>query len=175
MKRLSVFSKTLLVLFLPLFSYSQGVRPGSSTSASSTVSLQLNNFAEFTVTPVNTSPFSFSTITTYENGITRTPYSSFTVKSNVNWAISLKASGSFFAASGGGSANTMPVSIISFKKNNESTYKTLTTANQSLSSGSAGGSQQTGNTFSIDVRVAPGYAYNGGIYTIDLVYTLTGQ
>jgi len=156
-------------------SYAQKVDARSTTSASSTATLQLNTFAEFTVTPVNASAFAFNSTTSYESGINRSSFSSFVVKSNMNWLLTIRASGAFFAASGGGLSNTLPAGVISFKTNSESTYRTLTTTAQTLRSGAAGGSSQPGNTFSIDLRVAPGYLYNGGLYTLDLVYTLTTQ
>ncbi|HEV7350143.1 hypothetical protein [Telluribacter sp.] len=150
-----------------------GQNPPKSSTA--TGSLQLFSFIEFSVSPINTSPFAFTSANDYANGVTRTSYLGINVKSTSNWLITLRSSSDFFAASGGGSSNSMPVSTLSFRTNDESAFKTLSTTSQTLRTGSRGGSQTSGNYFTLDMKLSPGFSYNGGIYSTNLIFTITQQ
>jgi hypothetical protein len=120
--------------------------------------------------------FSFSTIDNYLNGVTKTNFSTVTVKSNNLWLVNVQANAVYFTAGGGGSTD-MPASILSIRKAGTGSYQPISsTANVTLNTGSrTGSSAPYTNTFDVDLIANPGFNFNGGTYSIGLIYTLTSQ
>jgi hypothetical protein len=128
------------------------------------VSLQQNSSTSVT----------FSSASSYTNGITLGSFHSLQVKSNIPWLVSVAAPAYFTAASQGADAN-MPCSIVSIKPTTGISFITLSASAQTIKTGIAGDVTATGNTSSFDMRFNPSYNYSPGIYNISLTYTLTNQ
>lgn len=117
----------------------------------------------------------FTNLDDYANGKTLTNYATCTLKSNLLWLINVKSNATYFTASGGGSID-MPASILSIRKAGTSTYYPLSSSTAvNLATGSRTGGSPFYTTFNVDLKANPGYSYNGGTYSIGLIYTLTNQ
>lgn len=116
----------------------------------------------------------FSSPNDYFNGVVANRYARIDISSNANWTLSFAAQSTYFTALSKNSSTDMPSTVIGIRKNGHSTFKTLTTQAQQLSSGSKG-SSGPGHEFDIDVNFNPGFRYSGGLYTIGIIYTLTQQ
>jgi hypothetical protein len=127
----------------------------------------------YVVTAGSGTTFSFGSVNDYANSIEKLNYASMSIKCNYNWKLSVRATSSFFSASGGGSTN-MPCSILQVRKSS-GTYIPVSTTSQQLAVGNRGNSTVAGNSFNIDVDCNPGFSYNGGVYSIVLQYTITRQ
>lgn len=117
---------------------------------------------------------SFESPNDYFNGVVANNYANIKVKSNANWQLSFAAQSTYFTALSKGASTDMPSTVLGIRQNGQSSFKTLTTQSQSLTSGSRGSG--TGrHDFNIDVNFNPGFNYSGGLYSIGVVYTLTKQ
>lgn len=117
----------------------------------------------------------FTSLDDYANGRALVNYATCTLKSNLLWLVNVKANATYFTASGGGSTN-MPANIISIRKSGTSTYYPLSAVTAvNLATGSRTGGSPFYTTFNVDLKANPGYDYNGGTYSIGLIYTLTNQ
>lgn len=118
---------------------------------------------------------SFNTPADYFNGITLNDYSKITVRSNNSWQISISTQSAYFTPLTSGGSTDMPADIISVRKSGYSNFRSLSTNPWTLKTGSRGGATKSGNEFNIDMHIDPGFGYNGGVYSIGIVYTLTRQ
>lgn len=110
----------------------------------------------------------------FMNGIEMTNYLTATIKSNVPWTLSVQSTNSFFTPMNGGSTN-MPASVLGIKTTNDNNYTSLSTNSVTLKTGNKGSGTTPGNSFSLDLKFNPGFSYQGGIYTLGLMYTLSEQ
>jgi hypothetical protein len=108
------------------------------------------------------------------NGLISSNCATFAVKSNELWLVQVKATSTNFTPLGLGSTN-MPASVLGVRVNGTSSFTNLTTTVQTLKTGNRGNESASGNTFSVDLRFAPGFSYKGDIYLITLQYTITKQ
>jgi hypothetical protein len=143
------------------YSYT-GTTTGTAT-VSQTMGLTLSNMVGST---------SLTSISDYENGKIVTNYITFAIKANKPWILQATVP-TLFTAAGGGASTNMPSSIISVRVTGTSTFYTLT--NGMSQTGSTGNAAVSGNTFSLDFNFNPGYGYNGGTYTLAILYTLSNQ
>lgn len=143
------------------YSYT-GTTTGTAT-VSQTMGLSLSNMVGST---------SFTSISDYANGVTVNNYITFAIKANKPWILQATVP-TLFTAAGGGASTNMPSSIISVRVNGTATFYTLT--NGMSQTGSTGNAAVSGNTFSLDFNFNPGYGYNGGTYTLAILYTLSNQ
>lgn len=118
---------------------------------------------------------SFNTPDDMNNGIIVNNAATLAVKSNVSWTLSVSAQSTYFTAMTQGASSTMPASVLGIRRNGTSTFLSMSTASQTLKTGSRGNAATTGNTFDIDTEFDPGFNYPGGSYNIGVVYTLTQQ
>lgn len=129
----------------------------------------------YVITASSPSTVTFGSVSDLASGKTITSFSTITVKCNYNWQLAVKASTTNFNATGGGASTNMPAGVLKLKKSTSGSYLTLSTSNQTLASGTRGSTAASGNTFTVDALVDPGFTYNGGTYSIVLTYTLTKQ
>ena len=141
----------------------------STSTASQTVSLTLQNAINISVTSATGTSFLFDDVSEYQNGQTNTNASTFLVKSNRPWAVTVKAAAATFSGPAA-PASQMPSSILGVRMNGGSTFSSLSTTAASLTSGARGSS-----SFSIDYNANPGFNYDAGSYTLSVVYTATQQ
>lgn len=118
---------------------------------------------------------SFNDPSDYFSGITMNNYSKVTIRSNSTWQVSISTQSAYFTPLTSGGSTDMPANIISVRRNGYSNFKPLSTNSWTLKTGSRGGANKSGNEFNLDVHLDPGFGYNGGIYSIGVVYTLTKQ
>lgn len=123
----------------------------------------------------NSSSTTFSDADDYANGIVTANSVSIAVKSNVLWTINISTQGSVFTPLSTGASSNVPASILGVRVNGTSNFLTMSMTSQTLKNGSRGDPSTSGNTFSVDRRLSPGYSYNGGLYSIALLFTLTQQ
>lgn len=160
--------KTLLFAAL-LFSFSFTHAQLASGSSNQTVSLTLKNAISLNITAATGTTLSFEAADDYANGIANTTASTFQVKSNRPWAVTVKAAATSFSGPAAPAA-VMPSSALGVRLTGGTTYTALSTTAASLTSGTRGDSN-----FSVDYKATPGFAYDAGTYTLSVVYTATQQ
>ncbi len=187
MKKIALFVTILTSLGLAANAQNQA---NQTSSASQSVNLSLSNAIELTFTGNSSTTgadvsIPFTTVNDYANGV-ESEAQELKVRSNKNFSVTVKTSSDKFSYTGSTTpAPSMPVSgVLGVKVTANGTggavaspftttgYATLTNANQSLiSNGSRGGNQ----TFSVQYKATPGFAYPAGTYAVDVVYTATQQ
>jgi hypothetical protein len=164
--------KLFIILSLCLLSVYSRAQFGFTASTTGTIVIGASlsmNYTNYVGT------LSVSNASQYENGITTNNCAKFEISTNVPWVLKIAANSALFTATGGGASTDMPASIAGIRVNGTSSFLTLSTSQQTLSSGNAGPASATGNTFNTDISINPGFSYSGGNYSLGLVYTLTAQ
>ena len=140
------------------------------------------NYGSLTVMPIvfmnlttNGGIPSFSTESDYNNGITNNNFASIWVKANLPWIITVKAQNATFTPMTTGASNNMPASVITLKKSTNSSWLTLGTNIQTLTTGPLGPNTVSGNTFNVAMKFDPGWSYAGGLYRMNIIYTASQQ
>ena len=161
--------KKIITLATILFAGFTAANAQSTSSASQTVSLTLQNAIDISITSATGTNFTFDDVSKYQSGLTNSSASSFQVKSNRPWAVTVKAAAASFSGPAA-PATQMPSTVLGVKLNGGSAFGSLTTTAAALTSGTRGSS-----TFSIDYNANPGYSYDAGTYNLSVVYTATQQ
>lgn len=174
----------------------QGVGGGSSagageaSSAAQATNLALNNAIEITFVGNSSEvgadvTIPFTTVNDYANGVA-SDEQELKIRSNKNFSVAVKTSSANFSYTGSTTpAPAMPVSgVLGIKVTDNSTggsianpfsstaFATLTNTNQNLIAAANRGGNQT---FSVQYKATPGFAYPAGTYAVDVVYTATQQ
>jgi hypothetical protein len=156
----------LFAAMLISFSYLHAQTTGTSNQ---TVNLTLLNAISLNITSATGTTLSFNASDDYLNGIANNNASTFQVKSNRPWAVTVKAAAANFSGPAAPAA-TMPASVLGVRLNGGTTYTTLSTTAAAFTSGARGD-----NSYSVDYKATPGFAYDAGTYTLSVVYTATQQ
>lgn len=104
--------------------------------------------------------------------------SSFQVSTNRNWTLSVKAGAANFGFTPtfGGDTATKPAGNLGFKLSAAPGYTTVTTSDQTVSTGSRGGYGTSGNSPVVDYSLSSNLNQDApGSYSLTLVYTLTSS
>ncbi len=141
----------------------------TSATATQTVTLILKNAISIDITSATGTSFTFDNTDEYHNGETNANASTFSVKSNRPWAVTVNTTTANFSGPAAPSA-TMPSSVLGVRLNGGTSFTSLSTTAASLTSGGRGN-----GSFSVDYKATPGYSYDAGTYTISVVYTATQQ
>lgn len=141
----------------------------STATASQTVTLILKNTISIDLTSATGNSFTFDDAAEYQSGVTNTNASSFSVKSNRPWAVTVKTTTTNFSGPAAPAA-AMPASVLGVRLNGGTNFTALSTTAASLTSGGRGV-----DNFSVDYKATPGFNYDAGTYTISVVYTATQQ
>ena len=123
---------------------------------------------------VTTGPgtFNFGTVNNYLNGITKNE--SVDIRSTVPWIMTMRATSAYFTKSA--SSNTpMPCTLMKVKSSLSTTYLTLQSTDIVIATGNKGKNSVAGNYFNLNYFANPGFNYDGGDYTLDIICTLTPQ
>lgn len=163
--------KKLIFILYCFFSTNSYAQYSFTGIANSNISIQ--PVVAMNIIPANYT-INYNTIDQIVNGITLN-LNTIQVKSNVPWKFNVAANSPFFTASGVGSSNNMPSSIVKLGTQNNSGTISLTTATQTLKNGNRGSFTSSGNSFTITLNANPGFTYGPGIYIISVNYTLTPQ
>jgi hypothetical protein len=161
--------KKIALITTALFAGTIAANAQSSDQASHTVTLNLQNSIDIAFTAATGTDFTFTNTSEYQNGLTNLNASSLQVKSNRPWAVTV-ASGSANFNGPSAPSPAMPASVLGVRLNGGSSFGSLSTSDQSLTSGDRGVS-----SFSVDYNANPGFSYDAGSYTISVVYTATQQ
>ncbi len=161
--------KKLLTLAVILLAGFTAANAQSASTASQTVTLNLANAIDISITSATGTSFTFDDVTKYGSGLTNSNASTFQVKSNRPWAVTVKAAAANFSGPAT-PATQMPASVLGVKLNSGSSFSALSTTAASLTSGARGT-----NSFNVDYNATPGYSYDAGTYTLSVVYTATQQ
>ena len=161
--------KKFLTLTVVLFAAFTAAHAQSTATASQTVSLTLQNAIDISISSATGTSFTFDDVAKYQNGLTNTSASTFLVKSNRPWAVTVKSAAANFTGPAS-PATQMPSSVLGVRLTGGSTFGALSTTAASLTSGARGS-----NSFNVDYNATPGFNYDAGTYTMSVVYTATQQ
>lgn len=142
--------KQILLFAAMLISFSM-LHAQTTGTSNQTVSLTLRNAISINITAATGTTLTFDVADDYLNGIANATASTFQVKSNRPWAVTVKAAAANFAGPAAPSA-TMPASALGVRLTGGSTYTALSTTAASLTSGARGD-----NSFSVDYKATPGF------------------
>jgi len=141
------------------------VQPKASISHN--VAMNLTNAIEITFTRGQNVSFAFTTATQYQSGIANTNAATIRVRSNKRFNITVKSANTHFASS---SATPMPVSgVLAVRVSTSSTYLNLSTSNINLITNQNRGIR----SYNLAYRATPGFNYDAGTYTANIIYTAT--
>lgn len=128
----------------------------------------VGNIRQFKTAAAGTT-LTFDAADDYANGIANTTASTFQVKSNRPWAVTVKAAAANFTGPATPSP-AMPSAVLGVRLSTATAYSALSTTAVALTSGLRGD-----NNFSVDYKATPGFVYDAGTYTLSVVYTATQQ
>ena len=141
----------------------------SSSSVSQTVTLNLVNVINVSITSSTGTSFVFDDVNKYQNGLTNLNAATVQVKSNRPWIATVKTATANF--SGPANAPVMPASVLGIRESGTNTgFGYLSTAGFTYGTGDRGV-----NSYSVDYNAVPGFGYDAGTYTISVVFTATQQ
>jgi hypothetical protein len=182
--------KKIIIIAASLVSFGFAANAQNATgSATQTVQLGLTNALEITFTGSGTAvgatvTLPFSSVSDYASGV-ESSAQQLKVRSNKNFSVTVKSSTANFTVTNAGvtTASSMPVSgVLAVKVASNQTNGTIatgfdgfsnltSTAQNMINNGEKGGNQ----TFSVQYKATPGFAYPAGVYATDVVYTATQQ
>jgi hypothetical protein len=161
MKQLSVAVSGLLFL-------STAALGQNTTSANHNASLQLSNAIELSfLDGASGASLAFSTASHYNDGVIAASAATLRVRSNKAYNVTVKTATANFTST---STTVMPVSgVLHVKENSQATFKSLSNIDQNLLI-----NQNRGiNSFKVTYRATPGFNYDGGSYSVNVIYTAT--
>ena len=161
--------KKILTLATVFFAAFTAANAQSTSTASQTVTLNLQNAINISISSATGTSFLFDDVTEYQNGLTNANASTLQVKSNRPWAVTVKAAAATFTGPAA-PATQMPSTVLGVRLNGGSSFSSLSTTAASLTSGSRGAS-----SFSVDYNANPSFSYDAGTYSLSVVYTATQQ
>ena len=141
----------------------------SASTASQTVSLNLANAINISITSATGTNFVFDDVNKYQNGLTNLNAATVQIKSNRPWIATVKTATANF--SGPANAPVMPASVLGIRQSGtNSAFGYLSTTGFTYGTGDRGIS-----AYSVDYNAAPGFGYDAGTYSISVVFTATQQ
>jgi hypothetical protein len=114
----------------------------------------------------------FSTTTIADAGITLSPATILTYKSNKAFHVTIQAGAPNFSSSPT-TSTIMPPSMIQYRLTGGSTYTALSFTTAASLDGAAGSNARSTGNISIDYYLNPGYIYEPALYTMNIVYTIS--
>lgn len=135
-----------------------------------TVSIALNNLIELDFdNSTQTLGFTFASAADFDNGLTNLNAAGLRVKSNLAWAVSVKANTANFVPTSGGQTN-VSASTLTIRRNGSSIFFPLSTTGQIIMLGDKGGWGR--NDFTVDYIAKPGFI-DAGTYTLGVTFTVS--
>jgi hypothetical protein len=111
----------------------------------------------------------FSSVSSFTNGITINNGTSLTIKSNTTWLVSASSNSDFFGYSGTFASTNMPASLLKVTATGNSQVALSTTASTLITSSAA----TANSVYDLSFYAKPGYTYGPGTYSLTVTYTLT--
>jgi hypothetical protein len=155
-------------VLLGLCSIIYNIVSAQSYTASHTATVQVNKVSAINITSTNA--VNIANSVDYTVGTTVTNFWTVQVDANSTWQVTINATTANFLPT---SVNTVPIDILSFRKNGAVNWTTLTTNAQSIATGNKGDNTTSGNTFGVDLKIVPTLNYEPGTYTLSIVFTST--
>lgn len=124
-----------------------------------------------TVTTNGSPNISFNSNSDLGNGRELPAFYHLEVKSTVPWVITVRSESENFTSSGTG-ADNIPANVVSVKSSAGKDFMPVSAAEKTLLTNA---NDNIVNRFDIDVKINPAWKYSGGIYNLNLVFTLSPQ
>lgn len=155
----------IVLLICTIQSYAQ-----VSASATHTITLNLTNAIELTFTQGTSGVgIVFNSSDAYLNGVESSNSAAFKVRSNREFNVSVKSATPNFNST---TNTTMPVyNTLKVKESGAGSFVNISSSDQTLIAGQAKGNKD----YFITYKATPGFGYDGGVYTVNIVYTATQQ
>lgn len=116
-------------------------------------------------------PLNFSNTVDFSDGKEILGYYTLNVNSNVPWIITAKTeTDNFNNLSLNG--NNIPSGIMSIKNSTDNNYIQLSSTETNIITSS---NDKIVNDYKVDLKINPSWSYGGGLYNINIVFTLTPQ
>jgi len=133
------------------------------------VSLRLENAIEITITRGQNVSINFNNSSDYQNGVTTNNVATLRVRSSASYNVTVKSASTHFVSN---SATNMPVSgILSVRVFPQGQFMGISTVDAILLSNQTKGI----SNFNLSYRANPGFNYDAGTYTANIIYTATQQ
>lgn len=146
---------------------------GGNRTPNKEAKIKTETIMDLKIKPKKEVQFYFNDKDQFDNGILEENITEIKVKANVNWQIHVNSSAEYFVDSEG---NQIPVNRFSLAKAGEPLVAlTYETPNSPIATGIVGDDKKETNTFDLDYFANPGYGYAPGVYSVDLVYTISAQ
>ncbi len=163
-------NRVLIISFL--FLSGCFIAKAQSFNGSFSSNINVGTVVNMTLTPNVSSNITLDG-TNLQQGYSNNAFSSVQIKSNASWLLNVRSATTYFTASGIYASSNMPASILSLSSPGKQV--SLSTQDKLLSSGTRGNASASGNSFNVGLIANPGYNYGPGIYSINIIYTLTAQ
>ena len=163
-------TKNILMFILILLGenvWSQNIQPINAR-------VNINGVMTLKVAKTGNLDFKFNTVDDLIQGSAKLNMFSVDIKSNKNWNLSVSSLTENFLAAGPNSSTAVSASIVSIKRNSSSTYLPIAQNPTSIATGVRGANTTT-SRFNLDLKVTPGLNYDGGFYTVVLLFTISPQ
>jgi hypothetical protein len=162
--------KNIFMCFIILTSinvWSQNIQPINAR-------VNINGVMSLKVVKTGNLDFKFNTVDDLIQGSTKLNMFSVDIKSNKNWNLSVSSLTENFLAAGPNSSTDVSSSIVSIKRNTSSNFVPITQNPASIATG-VRGANTTASRFNLDLKVTPGLNYDGGFYTVVVLFTISPQ
>ena len=163
----------LVLVFSFIFSMVSG--QGSYATIQQEIKGNLNSVLDLTLIPQNNLNISFVNTNEFENGKTILAATVLKIIATRKWVISAKTLSPTFTPLSLNASNNMPSSVLSIKESKSSNFIPLSSQSPAsqIASGTIGDALATGHELKIDYLFKPGLTFAPGVYSIDLLFTIT--
>ena len=163
-------NRKILIAFIGVMGLCLNSSAQTTANASHTVSLTLNNTIDISfISGGSGINMAFNNANDYQNGVIAVNAASMRVRSNKNFNVTVKTASANFSSS---TATLMPVqNVLWVKEINQSSFVNMSNTDQSLLTNQSRGIKIFGVTY----KATPGFNYDGGTYTVTVIYTATQQ
>lgn len=117
--------------------------------------------------------YTFDSDKTYNSGIVNSKAFDVKIKSNQNWRLTVSSQTAFFSNVSSGSFSNVPSKVLSIKADKSNTFLPVQLNPVEIANGKRGSDNKSGNSFDLDLKADPGLNYDGGIYALTIVFSLS--
>ncbi len=156
---------TIILLFIAL---------GTKAQVAQRVSIVIPQLAEIRLKPGSETEtrIEFKNANDLDNGITEERASTYQVRANTEWMVSMKASKPFFTSMADENDSELPSTILSVKESNSKDFIALQENGVDLIKGDPGNYSDK-NEFSVDYKAVLDNDYSPGTYYMDVLLTVS--
>ncbi len=145
-----------------------------TTSQAHIVKVVAASVLEVKMTSVADVVFDFLTTANYDDGITKTAATELKVKSTKPWTIKVQGSANNFNKLTSGNPNDIPITALTIAPSGPTPIFLAinSTTGTTIKEGIKGGNGASGNTFTLDYKMNPGYVQQD-TYDLSVTYTIS--